>query len=194
MPSGLYFIDPDGTGSNAPFKVYCDMTGMNGVGVTLVGHDSENRTLVRGFEEAGSYKRVVSYNGASLSQLRQLIDVSTHCAQFIKYECHAAMLFSEGWWVSRMGKKKTYWGGATSESGKCACGVNKTCADPSRGCNCDKNDYFWREDSGLLTKKTDLPVSELRFGDTGDENEMAYYTLGKLRCHGVVCMFLVKFS
>ena len=60
----------------------------------------------------------------------------------------------------------TYWGGASPGSGKCVCGMNNSCADPSYRCNCDKNDSVWREDSGLLTDKTKLLVKQLRFGDT----------------------------
>ena len=41
-----------------------------------------------------------------------------------------------------------YWGGA-SECGRCACGMNNSCADPRYECNCDANDDMWREDSGL---------------------------------------------
>ena len=70
------------------------------------------------------------------------------------------------WWVPRDSTNMTYWGGASAGSGKCACGMNKSCADPSYGCNCDKNDRVWREDSGLLTNKTSIPVKQLRFGDT----------------------------
>ena len=55
--------------------------------------------------------------------------------------------------------------------------------DSSNGCNCDKNDFNWREDSGLLTDKSKLPVIQMRFGDTG-VNETGYHTLGKLECFG----------
>ena len=41
-----YVIDPDGKGGLAPFSVYCDMTSKNGIGVTVVSHDSERRTHV----------------------------------------------------------------------------------------------------------------------------------------------------
>jgi len=78
----------------------------------------------------------------------------------------------------------TYWGGATPGSGKCACGMTNSCANPGVGCNCDKNDYVWREDSGLLTDKTQLPVKQLRFGDARGNNQ-GYHTLGKLKCYGI---------
>ena len=191
--SGSYVIDPDGEGGYEPFTVHCDMTDKNGVGVTVVGHDSETRTLVNGSEGPGSYVRDIHYIVAGLTsgaQLFGLLDISSNCEQFIKYECHGAALFwmgnPDGWWVSRDYVQMTYWGGATpADSYKCACGVTNTCADSSRGCNCDKNDDLLREDSGLLTEKSHLPVLQLRFGDTGSSQEYGYHTLGKLKCYGI---------
>ena len=187
--SGNYVIDPDGEGGLAPFTVYCDMTAKNGVGVTVVSHDSESRTKVRdglGWGGAGSYSRDIHYTGASLSQLASLTRVSSHCEQFIKYECHGSRLLRNGmgWWVSRDSSKMTYWGGASPGSGKCACGMTSSCADSSYGCNCDKNDGVWREDSGHLTDKTKLPVKQLRFGDAGNRYNQGFHTLGKLKCYG----------
>ena len=187
--SGNYVIDPDGEGGLAPFTVYCDMTAKNGVGVTVISHDSESRTKVRdglGWGGAGSYSRDMHYTGASLSQLASLTRVSSHCEQFIKYECHGSRLLRNGmgWWVSRDSSKMTYWGGASPGSGKCACGMTNSCADSSYGCNCDENDYVWREDSGLLTDKTKLPVKQLWFGDAGNSDQQGSHTLGKLKCYG----------
>ena len=68
------------------------------------------------------------------------------------------------WWVPGGGQNIKYWGGATQG---CSCGMTNSCADPSKLCNCDKNDNIFREDSGFLTNKSHLPVSQLRFGDTG---------------------------
>ena len=184
--SGNYVIDPDGEGGLAPFTAYCDMSGKNGVGVTVISHDSESRILVDGYRSSGSYSRDIHYTGASLSQLASLTRVSLHCEQFIKYECYDSRLLRDGqaWWVSRDSTKMTYWGGS-SVSGKCACGMTNSCADSGYGCNCDKNDYVWREDSGLLTDKTRLPVKQLRFGDTGySSSDQGYHTLGKFKCYG----------
>ena len=184
---GNYTIDPDGEGGLEPFIAYCDMTDKNGVGVTVISHDSERRTLVTGYEGPGSYSRDIHYTGASLSQLASLTRVSSHCEQFIKYECINSLLLNgmHGWWVSRDSTQMKYWGGA-SECGKCACGMNNSCAYSEYGCNCDKNDGVWREDSGLLTDKSHLPVRQLRFGDTGGSVELGYHTLGKLKCYGTV--------
>ena len=188
--SGSFVIDPDGNGGLAPFTVYCDMSDKNGVGVTVISHNSESRTLVDGYEGNGAYSRNIHYSGASFSQLAKLTDVSTNCEQFIKYECYDSLLLQNpaGWWVSRNSSKMTYWGGAVPGSNKCACGMTNSCADPSKRCNCDKNDAVWREDSGLLTDKTQLPVKQLRFGDTTKRighDEKGYHTLGKLKCYGI---------
>ena len=132
--SGNYVIIPDGEGGQAPFTVFCDMTDKSGVGVTVVGHDSESRTHVNGYSGQGSYSRDIHYTGASLSQLASVTRVSSHCEQFIKYECyHSVLLFSYygspfGWWVSRDSTKMTYWGGA-SVNGKFACGMTNSCAN-----------------------------------------------------------------
>ena len=186
--SGNYVIDPDGVGSLESFTVYCDMSDKNGVGVTVISHDSESRIFVDGCQSKGCYSRDIHYTGTSLSQLASLTRVSSHCEQFIRYECYHSVMFGYGayaWWVSRDSSKMTYWGGASPGSGKCACGMTNSCTDPSYGCNCDKNDFVWREDSGLLTEKTHLPVKQLRFGDTSASNEQGYHTLGKLKCYGI---------
>ena len=185
--SGYYDIDPDGEGDLAPFSVYCNMTYENRIGVTVISHDSESRTHVKGFKNPGSYSRVIHYNGASLSQLANLTRISSHCEQFIKYDCYKSKMFRNSgyaWWVSRDSTKMTYWGGASPGSGKCGCGMNDTCADSKRACNCDKNDDVWREDSGFLTDKTKLPVIEPRFGDTDKPKEEGYHALGKFMCYG----------
>ena len=187
--SGDYLIDPDGVLGEAPFPVYCNMTDKGGVGVTAVSHDSDNRTHVTGFESPGSYSRDIHYINASISQLKALTEISKNCQQFIKYECWDTRIRRDefAWWVSRDGEDKTYWGGASAVTHGCACGMNSSCVDPSWSCNCDKNDQVWREDSGLLTNKSHLPVIQLRFGDTGGYRgliEEGYHTLGKLECYG----------
>ena len=187
--SGNYVIDPDGDGGLTPFTVYCDMADKNGAGVTVISHDSDSRTKARdglGWGDRGIYSSKIHCNRAIFYQLASLTRVSLHCEQFIKYECYNSIIFRNGgyaWWVSRDSSKMTYWGGA-SVSGKCACGMTNSCANPSYGCNCDKNDEVWREDSGLLTDKTKLPVKQLRFGDAGSSGDIGYHTLGKLNCYG----------
>ena len=184
--SGLYLIDPDSEGELLPYKVMCDMTDKNGVGVTVISHDSEIRAQVKGCEDAGCYSRNINYTGASLFQLKSLTAVSLHCEQFVKYECYHSRMEGFAWWVSRDSMNMTYWGGAKPCGNRlrCACRVKKTCTRAGYRCNCDANDRQWREDSGILSDKTDLPVKQLRFGDTSQNYERGYHTLGKLKCYG----------
>ena len=137
----------------------------------------------------GSYLKDINYTSASTQQINSLIKASAHCEQFIKYECRSSVLLwhglAYGWWVSRDGQKMDYWGGSVPGSWKCACGITGTCQG-GYACNCDANDGVWREDSGLLKDKSTLPVSQLRFGDTGNPNEeKGFHTLGKLKCYGI---------
>lgn len=105
-----------------------------------------------------------------------------------------------------------YWGGSDPSTGGCACGRTGTlclmyyifsrlsllelteyalcvslgaCSSPDKLCNCDSNDNIWRTDDGFLRDKTALPIQAVHFGDTNDfPLEMAYHTIGKLRCRG----------
>ena len=190
--SGTYMIDPDGKGGVTPFNVYCDMSDKGGVGVTVISHDSERRTHVRnipGCGGSGCYSKDVRYTGVSTAQLAALTRVSQNCEQFIKFECNNDVAFiqeNNAWWVSRDGTKRNYWGGATGYDKMCACGITNSCSNGKK-CNCynGRSDSGWREDSGLLTDKSVLPVTQIRLGDLNDSNEEGYHTLGKLKCYGV---------
>ena len=62
------------------------MTDKNGVGVTVVGHDGEERTLVKGYEGRGAYVRYIHYTGTNLTrngQLFGLLDISTSSTNVI---------------------------------------------------------------------------------------------------------------
>ena len=139
-PSGVNIIDPDGEGGVTPFNVYCDMNDKGGVGVTVIGHDSERRTHVGpyGCWAAGCYRKDVTYSGVTSAQLAALTRVSQNCEQFIKYECNPNSPFIErgyAWWVTRDGTRKDYWGGATGYNKMCACGVTNSCSSGNK-CNC----------------------------------------------------------
>ena len=186
--SGIYMIDPDGKGGVTPFSVYRDMSDKGGVGVTVIGHDSESRTHVgpNGCYNPGCYSKDVRYTGVSTVQLAALTRVSQNCEQFIKFECKNDILFIENsyaWWVSRNGTRMNYWGGATGHDKMCACGVTDSCTGGTK-CNCDNSGSGWFEDSGLLTDKSALPVTQIRLGDLDSYDEEGYHTLGKLKCYG----------
>ena len=189
--SGNYIIDPDGKGGVALFSVYCDMSDKGGVGVTIISHDSESRTHVSNipgcsYDNPGCYSKYVSYTGVNTAQLAALTRASQNCEQFIKFECKKVAFLPESmaWWVSRDGKKMNYWGGAGGSANMCACGVTNSCSG-GKTCNCYNNVRSgWREDSGLLTDKSALPVLQIRLADFDDSGEEGYHTLGKLKCYG----------
>ena len=159
--------------------------------MAVISHDSESRTHVNhispGCGSVGCYRKNVTYTGVSTAQLAALTRVSQNCEQFIKYECNPYSPFIEGdfaWWVSRDGRRMDYWGGATGYHKMCACGVTNTCTTGRRReCNCPSS-QGWSEDSGLLTDKSALPVSQIRLGDLDGSHEERYHTLGKLKCYG----------
>ena len=187
--SGNYMIDPDGKGGVTPFRVYCDMSDKGGVGVTVISHDTESRTYVAnipGCGSAGCYSKDVRYTGVSTAQLAALTRVSQNCEQFIKFECNNDIAFIEdsfAWWVSLDGTRMNYWGGATGYHKMCACGVTNSCPGGYK-CNCHNNGIGWRSDSGLLTDKSALPVTQIRLGDLNGSGEEGYHTLEKLKCYG----------
>ncbi|XP_078394856.1 uncharacterized protein LOC144678793 isoform X4 [Cetorhinus maximus] len=188
LESGVFTIDPDGLEDGVdPFPVECDMVSDSATGITVIGHDSEDRIRVPPCEDAGCYSRTINYNQASLDQLKALTETSKYCEQYVSLECRHIRFLKQhwGWWVSRDGSKINSWGGASTDSGKCACGENGNCALGLSTCNCDANDDVWRQDKGYLTDKTILPAQEVRFGDTRDVPvEMAFHKIGPLRCYG----------
>ena len=87
----------------------------------------------------------------------------------------------ESWWVSSDGTKKDHWSGTTM-SGKCACGATGSCYKHNRNCNCDEGASYWMQDKGYITSRTDLPVSQIRAGDTSS-SKLGFITLGSLKCY-----------
>ncbi|XP_064214176.1 neurexin-4 isoform X2 [Tribolium castaneum] len=191
-------IDVDGSGPLGPFPVTCEFYS-DGRVATVLHHSNQETTPVDGFQEPGSFRQDIHYE-ADDDQVAALINRSSTCRQHLQYACRGARLFNSptdetrfspfSWWVSRHNQKMDYWGGALPGSRKCACGVSGTCVDPTKWCNCDSsNDYNadkWLVDAGDITEKENLPVKQLRFGDTGTalDYKEGRYTLGPLLCEG----------
>ena len=86
-------------------------------------------------------------------QIEKLINGSLSCRQELFYACKRARLLNspvrEGepfepfsWWVSRNNEQMDYWGGSQPGSRKCACGIQGTCLDRNKYCNCDAGECF----------------------------------------------------
>ena len=82
LPSGLYWIDPDGQGvGDDPINVFCDMT--SDEGLTSVRHDTEKYTEVGNCGDPGCYSRNITYD-ATMRQMKSLAELSTECHQSIR--------------------------------------------------------------------------------------------------------------
>ena len=196
--SDNYAIDPDGEGGENSFIAYCDMVDKNGIGVTVISHDMENRERVTDCDSPGCLEKNVTYTNVTITQLSILTRAASHCEQFIMFECKNEIKFvaeKAAWWLSRDRKPMYYWGGAISYSRKCACGMTNTCVGGGR-CNCKNyGPGGWRNDSGLLTDRSSLPVVQLTIGNVGNSMERdGYYTLGKFKCYGIISITGIVFK
>ncbi|VDD79184.1 unnamed protein product [Mesocestoides corti] len=176
-------IDLDGSGVLDPFT-----------------HTDDGYILVDGFQAPGSYHRKLNYGRASRAALTELTRRAVYCEQSVAYRCWNAKLLAKpqgfgdgteltwGWWVSRMGRPRYYWGGGVPGLKMCDCGVFDTCTGNSLTCNCDSDgsDAPPLVDTGLLTYKEDLPVWEVYLGDTGTltDDKRSEYSIQELRCSG----------
>ncbi|XP_042192129.1 LOW QUALITY PROTEIN: contactin-associated protein-like 5 [Callorhinchus milii] len=145
-PSDFFSVDPDGSGPLGPLLVYCNMT--EDKTWTVVQHNNTELTRVQG-SSAGKPQLVHFSYTANMEQLRALIDSMDHCEQNVAYHCRRSRLLSTPgdtpltWWIGRTNEKQTYWGGATPGSQECGCGLDGSCLDPQRGCNCDADRDQW---------------------------------------------------
>ncbi|XP_048576570.1 contactin-associated protein-like 2 isoform X2 [Nematostella vectensis] len=179
-------VDPDGKGPLGSFAVMCNMT--NPEAKTVVSHNKQMRQEVT--QDAsnfhGFYFHHINYQH-DLASIRALIVKSKRCRQYISFNCFNTLILNapngpaHAQWLSRTGVLQNYWGGAPADRQICACGVDGTCADPTKYCNCDIGDSVWREDAGYLRDKNALPVSMLQFTEDASRS---YFTLGPLECFG----------
>ena len=147
-------VDPDGNGTGNAFTVLCNMT--SGVQAkTVVTHNKQEPQSVtsNARERFGDiYVHTIKYS-ADAHLIRSLIARSKWCRQLLSFSCYGAKLLRGrnrvGWLGAGGDNLRTHhWAGAPAGSGKCACGVNRTCANPRLFCNCDVGDRKWREDRG----------------------------------------------
>ncbi|KAI1239889.1 hypothetical protein IHE44_0011326 [Lamprotornis superbus] len=168
--SGFYNIDSDGSGPLGPFL-----------------HNSTNLTRVKSANRENPHTVFFKYS-ASLDQLQATINLADHCEQELAYYCKKSRLLdkSDGmplsWWIGRTNETHTYWGGALPAVQKCACGLEGSCIDSQHYCNCDADRDEWTNDTGFLSYKDHLPVTEIVITDTGRPNSEAAFKLGPLLC------------
>uniref|UniRef100_A0A8B9GJH8 Contactin-associated protein-like 4 n=1 Tax=Amazona collaria TaxID=241587 RepID=A0A8B9GJH8_9PSIT len=194
--SGFFNIDSDGSGPLGPFLVYCNMTDATW---TIMQHNNTNLTRVKSANRENPHTVFFKYS-ASLDQLQATINNAEHCEQELAYHCKKSRLLDNqgrmplSWWIGRTNETQTYWGGSLPAVRKCACGLEGNCIDSQHYCNCDSDRDEWTNDTGFLSYKDHLPVTEIVITDTDRPNSEAAYKLGPLLCRGDSNVFLKKIS
>uniref|UniRef100_A0A8C1QDI3 Contactin associated protein-like 5b n=1 Tax=Cyprinus carpio TaxID=7962 RepID=A0A8C1QDI3_CYPCA len=187
--SGFFSIDPDGSGPLKSTVVYCNIT--DDKVWTVVNHNSTEMVRVQGSSLQKPHVMKFNYS-ASLEQLRTLVSKSEQCQQEVVYLCRKSRLFNTwdgtplSWWLDRAGERRTYWGGFLPGVQQCACSLDENCIDMNHFCNCDADRSSWYEenDTGVLSYKEHLPVTEILIGDTNRSGSEAIYRVGSLHCYG----------
>ncbi|XP_029445441.1 contactin-associated protein-like 2 [Rhinatrema bivittatum] len=185
--SDIYWIDPDGSGALGPLKVYCNMT-EDKVWTTLY-HDLQQQASISGSKPDKPFVLQLNYS-TSMDQISAITSSAEYCEQYVSYSCRMSRLLNtlDGspytWWVGKTNEKHFYWGGSAPGIQKCACGIERNCSDPKYHCNCDADQKQWRKDTGLLSYKDHLPVSQVTVGDTDRPGSEAKLSVGPLRCQG----------
>uniref|UniRef100_A0A3P9M4Q9 Contactin associated protein-like 5a n=1 Tax=Oryzias latipes TaxID=8090 RepID=A0A3P9M4Q9_ORYLA len=185
--SGFYFIDPDGSGPLGPTQVYCNMTEKKVW--TVLSHNGTAPIQVQGSSPKRPHILRLSYN-ASAEQMRSIVSGSEHCQQEVVYNCKKSRLFNAkdgsplSWWLDREGERRSYWGGFLPGVQQCSCSLEENCLDLNYFCNCDADTDAWANDTGLLSYKEHLPLSQIVIGDTNRTGSRAVVHAGPLRCYG----------
>ncbi|KAK2905704.1 contactin-associated protein-like 5 isoform X1 [Channa argus] len=185
--SGFYSIDPDGSGPLGPTQVYCNMTEEKVW--TVLTHNSTSPVTVQGSSLQKPHIMRLNYS-TSAEQLRAVVSASEQCQQEVVYNCRKSRLFNTkdgsplSWWLDREGEKRSYWGGYLPGVQQCTCSLEENCMDMNYFCNCDADTDSWANDTGILSYKNHLPVSQIVIGDTNRTGSQAVYHIGPLRCYG----------
>ena len=190
--NAYYRINPR---HSEPFAVYCNMTNIRGPSTVIFHTRHRNKVIAaRNNRDGKYYQHEIIYENSNDQNIRDLISSSTHCRQYLQYKCYNSVIFDSpktfhlksgrgARWVSRDGQLQDYWSGSSEGSMKCACGMNGTCVERNKVCNCDTTDNKWHTDDGYLTNLRHLPVKKLLFSVDGTSAK-SYYILGSLECYG----------
>ncbi|XP_073075051.1 uncharacterized protein [Manis javanica] len=102
------------------------------------------------------------------------------------------------WWVGWSGERHPSWTGAPAGAQQCGCGLDQSCLDVGHLCSCgsDKDGcilnklqeatspYKRTNDTGLLSFRDHLPVTQIVIMGTNRSNSEAAWRIGPLRCYG----------
>ncbi|XP_065666075.1 contactin-associated protein-like 2 isoform X1 [Hydra vulgaris] len=186
--SDVYYIDFDGMGPMQPVLALCDLGKTVESSVTQINntnYDDKDVTTPTGLNFFN-----IDY-AANIIQMRELILNSAFCEQYVKYTCLGTPIFRspEGppsvRWMGGDDILHYYWGGGNNNRGYCACGLDQTCFNVGKYCNCDDlNAYQNLFDEGNFTTKEHLPVRQVQFDQVLKGSVTAKLRVGHLRCAG----------
>ncbi|KAF4795883.1 Contactin-associated protein-like 2 [Turdus rufiventris] len=89
--SNYYWIDPDGSGTLGPLKVYCNMT--EDKVWTTVYHDLQMQTAMGGNSPDKFSVLQLNYS-ATMDQISAITSSAEYCEQFISYSCKMSRLLN----------------------------------------------------------------------------------------------------
>uniref|UniRef100_A0A158PSS8 LAM_G_DOMAIN domain-containing protein n=1 Tax=Brugia pahangi TaxID=6280 RepID=A0A158PSS8_BRUPA len=166
--SGMYIIDPDGSGSLPETYAYCEN------GKTIVTHNMPNNTIIHS-KDLGDIHMIVNYKLFNDQLLQSLKKHSEFCSQAVRYNCRMAPLRFDQMktWFTSISNE--FFGGFGGIDGTCPCDNNK-CSK----CNCDNGGTT--SDYGLMTGDQ-VPIRGIyRLSDPSVDR--GYITLDPLICSG----------
>uniref|UniRef100_A0A1I8J2E3 EGF-like domain-containing protein n=1 Tax=Macrostomum lignano TaxID=282301 RepID=A0A1I8J2E3_9PLAT len=141
-----WIINPYGSNDKPPALATCDQSNTPPIGVTVVGHKTCGT-----FGKAGGVLNL-TYHGFPRHQLDALIQSSTYCTQRVDFKCRSAAfsITSSQGASDKDGGHLVYWGDNAGGAG-CKGGA----------CKCDGS-ADWKDDDGVFTDKSVLPLSSVR--------------------------------
>ena len=159
-------------------SVSCNLTSNPAVTIIPV-HDVVQVPNPGNYRKPQSYIYNVNYGKLPVSDLREFIEQSESCKQYVSYKCRNASLFgnmknSLSSWTSVSDNPKNYWA---------ECGFD----DPNPKCHCDQEHSKPVEDAGYLLKKKDLPVKGLQIGGLSSSSNVSII-IGNIMCYGGKCL------
>ncbi|KAF9811402.1 hypothetical protein SFRURICE_002771 [Spodoptera frugiperda] len=179
----VYLIDIDGNGKFPPAHVKCEFQIEADSSTTVVEHNLPSQDVRSASGNDFSFS--IKYREFTAEMLQELISHSLYCRQYIKYDCMKAPLelHSATWFISSSNNTVDFLGSV--KRGYCPCGVNATCVNATKSCNCDSNeDGKWHSDEGTYVEPSSLGITDMFFLQQKDlpEDAQGRITLGPLEC------------
>ncbi|CDW59534.1 axotactin isoform d, partial [Trichuris trichiura] len=179
--SGIYLIDPDGSGPLDPVYVVCNMNDDMGNAWTTVSHNFPSSTQVRSYSTRDTtflieYKYNVKRKKLGISVNTLLVTFSFSKSTWFRSAAYVGNF-------SMIGQTK----------GMCPCGVQKSCVEEGLLCNCDANSPQNTQDTGYNYNQYSGIVAMTFMGE-GKTEGWADVTLGPLECTGPGSSYVTNFT